>query len=94
MSYKGNSNWNDKNEIKCLIIFKQLEQAGFPRGMQAELSKKLAKSTGLKYGSISAKISNYKSVFGVNNHSNASSNTSYFVRKYGNLSIEELQKLI
>jgi len=94
VSYNDNSNWNDKNEIKCLIIFKQLEKAGFPRGMQTILSKILARSTGLKYGSISAKISNYKSVFGVNNHSNASSNTNYFVSKYGNLSVEELQKLI
>ncbi len=94
MSYRTNSKWNDSNEIKCLIIFKKLKLENFPRGKQAEFSRELSKTTGLKYVSISAKISNYKSVSGINKSSNASLNTISFYKKYHKLSIKELTNLL
>ena len=84
MSYRTNSKWNDSNEIKCLIIFKKLKLENFPRGKQAELSRDLSKTTGLKYGSISGK----------NSSSNASLNTISFYKKYHKLSIKELTNLL
>ncbi len=94
MSFKKTSNWNKKNELESFLIFKKLEKENFPRGKQIELSRQMAKSTNLSECSISAKVSNYKSVAGINNHSNASNDTKLFYSKYKHLSIEELQQII
>ena len=91
-------NWSDKSELLCLQAFKKLQQQGFPRGKQAllcaELAEKLAKTTKLTTGSLSAKICNYKSVAGINNPSNASENTRKLYAQYSHLSPEELQREI
>lgn len=92
MSYR--SNWNEKNELECLLIFKQLEADNFPRGKQMALCRELSKKTNLKATNISAKICNYKSVAGINNSSNASQNTIRIYQGYRNLSIQELEELI
>lgn len=92
MSYR--SNWNDLNELKCLLIFKQLQLAGFPRGLQKQLCEEMSKSTHLDSGNISAKICNIKSIAGVNNTSNYSQNTKKIYDTYHNLSIEELKMKI
>ena len=94
MTYSEDSNWDEKSEIKCLIIFKKLEAENFPRGMQMDLCREITKETNLDPGNLSAKISNYKSVAGVNKHSNASSNTVELYNKYKNLSIHELENLL
>ncbi|GAB1256231.1 hypothetical protein NBRC116494_07330 [Aurantivibrio plasticivorans] len=94
MSYKKNSAWNDKNEVECLLIFKVLQQEGFPRGKLSRLCQELSKITNLSAGSISAKVCNYKSIAGVNAPSNASKNTMEIFEKYGSLSIQEIEKLI
>ena len=94
MSFRKNSNWNEKNELKAFLIFKKLEKLNFPRGKQMELCREMEMETNLKVGSISAKVSNYKSVAGINNHSNASSDTKKTYSKYQDYSIEELKKLI
>ena len=94
MSYRENSLWNDTNELRCLIIFKKLEAENFPRGNQMNYCRERSKTTGLSPGNISAKISNYKSVAGVNNDSNASVNTIAFYRKYAPLSIQEIQQIV
>lgn len=94
MGYKDNSYWNDINELRCLIIFKKLQAENFPRGKQMEYCREMEKSTELDAGNISAKVGNYKSVAGVNNHSNASTNTIKFFKKYGNLTIKEIEKQI
>ena len=94
MTYKKNSNWNDKNELKCLLIFKKLKAEYFPRGKQAKYCREMASTTNLDKGNISAKVCNYKSVAGINNHSNASKNTIRIYNKYGHLSVNKISSLI
>ena len=94
MSFRKNSNWNEKNELEAFLIFKKLDKECFPRGKQMELSRQMAKNTNLSEGSISAKVSNYKSVAGINNNSNASKSTKLFYIKYKSLSIQELEQII
>ena len=94
MSFKDSSNWNEKNEFKAFIIFKKLEALGFPRGKQMEFCREMEKETNLDARNISAKVGNYKSVAGINNNSNASSDTKENYSKYKNYSIEELEKKI
>jgi hypothetical protein len=92
--YRYNSEWNDENELRCLVIFKQLEEKKFPRGMQIKLCREMSRVTKLDVGNISAKVCNYKSVAGVNNDSNASIKTIEFYKRYGKLSSPEIQKII
>ena len=92
MAYR--SNWNEQSELKCLLIFKQLEADNFPRGKQSKLCKAITKSTNLDATHISAKVCNYKSVAGINNSSNYSKNTFNLYHKYKDLSISELKKII
>ena len=58
MSYRKNSEWNEANEIRCLIIFKKLKEEKFPHGKQIEYCRDMSKLTNLGVGSISAKVSN------------------------------------
>jgi hypothetical protein len=94
MSYRATSQWNDENEIRCLVIFKKLEAEDYPRGKQMEYCREMSRVTNLDPGNISAKVCNYKSVAGVNNASNASVNTVELYRKYGHFSIKKLESLI
>lgn len=94
MSYRENSSWNENNEILCLIIFKRLQEANFPRGKQMEYCREMSHVTNLDAGNISAKVSNYKSVAGINNASNASVNTVRLFKQYGHLTIQELKRII
>jgi hypothetical protein len=93
MTYKDSSEWNEQNEMRCLAIFKKLEAENFPRGKQMEYCRLLASSTNLDAGNISAKVSNYKSVAGINKHSNASENTKRLYKEYGHLSANEIESL-
>ena len=56
--------------------------------------REISKITKLDPSNLSAKVSNYKSVAGVNKVSNASINTVELYQKYGQLSISELEKLV
>ncbi len=94
MSYRKTSLWNELNELRCLLAFKKLEQLGFPRGKQSELSREISQKSGLEVGNVSAKICNYKSVAGINNTSNASVNTKQLYTRYEGKSISELETLI
>lgn len=94
MTYKDNSDWNDINEIRCLIILKILILENFPRNRQMELSKELARTSKLSKESISAKVSNFKSLAKINNNSNASKNSKLVFEKYNGYTIVELQKTI
>ena len=94
MSFKETSNWNDKTELKAFLIFKILESIDFPRGKQIELCRQMQQETNLEAGNISAKVSNYKSVAGINNNSNASNDTKEYYLKYKDFSIEELENII
>ncbi len=93
MTYRTNSKWNDLNELKSYIIFKKLETNGFLRGEQIVLCRELAKESGLKPGSISAKVCNYKSLEGRNNTSNASTNSIRIYNKYKSYSLPKLLKI-
>ena len=93
MSYREKSLWNDKNEIRCLLILKKLQVEGFPRAKQKEYWLEMAKVTNLTAGSISAKICNYKSLFGINNPSNCSTNTIKIYNSYKDYSIESLKNI-
>ena len=94
MTYRTGSGWNDRNELRCLLIFKMLIEEDFPHGKQSEYCREMADITGLDENSISARVSNYKSVAGINDGSNASSNTIEIYQKYNHLTVEELRKLI
>ncbi len=95
MSYRADSNWNEKNELRCLVIFKKLEEQRFPRGKQMDYCREMSLTvSGLGAGNISAKVSNYKSVAGVNSHSNASVNTKELFAKYSSFTIAELENII
>ena len=94
MTYKDNSDWNDINEIRCLIILKILILENFPRNRQMELSKELARTSKLSKESISAKVSNFKSLAKINNNSNASKNSKLVFEKYNGYTIVELQKKV
>lgn len=94
MGYKNSSNWNEQNEIRCLIIFMRLQEAGFPRGRQAEYCRELSRLSGIPTGSISAKVCNYKSLAGVNADSNASVNTVRIYKEHGQLGVSELEQLL
>lgn len=94
MSYKAGSLWNEKNEIRSLIIFKRLQAEGFPRGRQMELCREMSRITGLDPSNISAKVGNFKSVAGVNARSNASKNTVDLYARFGDKSVAELEALV
>lgn len=89
-----NSKWNDRNELECLLAFKQLEEEGFPRNRHTELAKNIARQSGLKVTSVIAKIGNYKSVAGITRHSNASRRTIYMYEKYGHFTCSQIRELI
>ncbi|RWX47212.1 hypothetical protein H206_03862 [Candidatus Electrothrix aarhusensis] len=93
MGYQDTSFWNDENELRCLIIFKKLQAEKFPRGKQMKYCQEMEKTTGLEATNISAKVSNY-TVAGINNPSNASTNTIKCFKQYGKLSIKELENII
>lgn len=59
-----------------------------------ELCQDMSRVTNLETGNISAKVSNYKSVAGINKPSNASSNTVSLYDRFGSLSATEINNLI
>ncbi len=94
MPYRESSEWNDVNELRCLEVFQKLKEASFPHGMQIALCREMSRVTKLDVGNISAKVSNYKSVAGINNESNASTNTIKLYERFGQLSANETSVLI
>ena len=94
MSFKNDSNWNKKNELKAFLIFKKLQEINFPRGKQMYFCRQMEKETTLDAGNISAKVCNYKSVAGINSSSNASNDTKQSYLLYKDYSIKELEDII
>ena len=92
--YRAGSKWSDLNEVRCLLAFKQLEEAGLPRNMLSDLARDIARISGIPEGSVKAKIGNYKSVAGITGHSNASVESQSMYRNYGHLSSSKLKELI
>ena len=93
-NYREGSAWNDEMELRCLLIFKILEEERFPRKRQMELCRELSRNSELDATNLSAKVGNYKSVAGVNNSSNASANTVSMYRRHGTKSSAQLRRLI
>ena len=94
MNFKNNSEWNELNELKCLLIFKELKANYFWEDLQKKLVQELSKSSGLSVETINAKVSNYKSIANSNNSSNVSEATKEIYTKYKNYSIRELRDII
>ena len=94
MYFRETSDWNELNELRSLVIFKKLELEGFPRNKQMELCKAMALKTNLDAGNISAKVSNFKSVAGINKPSNASINTKEIFKKYGLLPLSDIESQV
>lgn len=94
MPYRDSSYWNDINELRCLVVFKTLQEAGFPRGKQSECCRELSDLMNISSSSISAKICNFKSIAGIDNHSNASENTIRIYKQHGQLSARELEGVL
>ena len=92
--YNASSNWNDLAELKCLYIFKVLQEEDFPYGKQRKMCMDISDETDLSVGNLSAKVSNFKSVAGENNESNASTNTRAIYAEYGHFPSNELRKVI
>jgi hypothetical protein len=94
-NYRENSKWNDEMELRCLLIFKTLEEEGFPRnGRQMELCNELSTYSKISLSSLNAKVGNYKSEAGITEPSNSSSNTRRTYKQYGNLSSTEIESEI
>lgn len=93
MRYRATSHWHEKNEIRCLIIFKKLQAENFPRGKQTEYCREMSKLTKIDPKKIISKVSDYKAAARVNFASNASVKTVEQFNKYGQLPIKKLEKL-
>ena len=94
MSYRSKSDWNELNELQCLLIFKKLEADDFPRLKQMEYSRELEKVIGINHKHISAKVTGYKAVAKVINDSHKSANTIRIYNQYKGTSIKELKGII
>lgn len=92
--FNPGSGWSVEMELECFLIFKKLEQAGFPRGMQTELCNELAGRSILSSTTIKAKVGNFKSESGVTNKSNASQATKEIVIQFGHMSVSEVDALL
>ncbi|EOV0176010.1 hypothetical protein ACOIWI_004530, partial [Vibrio vulnificus] len=93
-SFRVDSGWSIETEIRCLIVYKTLEELDFPRGLQSDLCEVLAVSTGLKFESVKAKVGNYKSEFGITGASHSSEATKYLAKSFGHMSRIELDALL
>ena len=96
MTYADGSNWTDKFELECLLIFRKCEAQAFPRGLQLTLCNELVRRSENPPSaqSLSAKVGNFKSLAGINNASNYSKNSKRIFDLYQKYSIEDLEATI
>jgi len=92
--FKPASGWTLEMELRCFVVFKKIEAAGFPRGMQADLCNGLATKSNLSAETIKAKVGNFKSEAGYTKETNASKATKYLIKNYGALSDGEAEALL
>lgn len=92
--YKKDSGWNDMVELECFYVARLVE-VNKENGLQARLCKNISeKNPKLTQGSISAKVTNFKSLMGIVNDSNASLNSKRIYNKYKDFSLEEINREI
>ena len=61
--YKAYS-WTVREEIMCLLIYKELDEKDFPRGLRTKLCREMfLKDNTPPYNSIMLKIGNYETLF-------------------------------
>ena len=92
--FNEGSGWSLRMELECFLIFKKLEAANFPRGMQTDLCNELKSRSSLSSGTITAKVGNFKSEAGVSRASNSSQATKYIAENFGELSVSETEALL
>ena len=89
--------WTHKDELACLIIFKQAEEKDFSHGVVAKLVRefrdKEKKHRLPPEKSMNAKIGNFKSVAGINEDSNFSQPNKIMYDKHKDCSIAELEEI-
>lgn len=93
-SFNQTSGWSLELELECFVIFKKLEDANFPRGMQSALCNELSKHYLLDSGTLKAKVGNFKSESGYTNETNASKATKYIIENYHAMSLSEAIALL
>lgn len=94
MAFRKGSLWSEENEIRCLALMKRLQEEGSPRGRQAQYGRELARSSGLSFRTINAKVGNFKSLAGLIGPSNWSRNSEEVWEKYGHLTAAEVSALV
>jgi len=92
--FSSSSEWSLENELRCFVIFKQLEADKFPRGMHSDLCREFESKSNLSFNTINAKVGNFKSESGVTGDSHASEATKYIVKQYGSMSLSETKALL
>lgn len=93
-NFNPTSGWTLEMEIRCFVIFKQLQEENFPRGMQTDLCNELASKFDLSAETLKAKVGNFKSEAGYTGDTNASKATKYLIENYGSLSRGEAEALL
>ncbi|WP_337841961.1 hypothetical protein [Rheinheimera sp.] len=93
-NFKSESGWSLELELECFVIYKKLENAGFPYGLQTDLCEKLANRCKMDSGTLKAKVGNFKSERGHTEPTNSSKATKYLVEQYGSLSLKESEALL
>ncbi|MBM9518907.1 hypothetical protein JWG39_03645 [Desulforhopalus vacuolatus] len=92
--FSSSSEWSLENELRCFVIFKQLEAENFTRGMQSDLCREFESKSNLSFNTINAKVGNFKSESGVTGDSHVSEATKYLVAQYGSMSLPETKALL
>lgn len=96
MGYRAGSGWSDKNELRCLLILRKVQDERFPRGLRMHYCRRMAELPDviMPLGSISAKVGDFMSVAGIGGRSNYSENTRRIYEQYKNYSTQELEEVI
>lgn len=93
-NFRVGSGWSLELELECFIIFKELEEAEFSRGLQSLLCEELSRRCQLDSGTLKAKVGNFKSERGYTNDSNSSRATKYIVKHFGDYDLKEARALL
>ncbi|MDT8448502.1 MAG: hypothetical protein RRB13_16550 [bacterium] len=94
MSYLNGSNWNDLNEMRCLLIYLKLKSESPKRGAQQAYCQAIEQKAGISSGSLSSKVSDYSKISGGNRSSHFSQNTQRIFEQFGHFAISEVEKEI
>ena len=94
MTFRQGSHWSLENELRCLLIFKQLEEAGWVRGLQARLCGELASQSPLGVSTIQRKVSDYKGLAGFIKATHRSNGSAIVYKTCGALDSGKISQII